>query len=203
MGITRLADAKAIEPRRRDGRKRLLDGARQLLAEKGYAGMELRDVAERGEAPRGSIYHHFPGGKAQLIKEATQYAGEFSAAGLTIALRDDDPVAAVTAFCNGWIKLLRRSDFSAGCPVVAAALEGDRTPGAREAAAEAFVRWEKLLSDAIATHTDSPERAQALATLIIASVEGAVVLARATRSTAPLERVAGEMETLLLDTVAR
>ena len=63
VGITRLADAKAIEPTRRDGRDRLLNGARRLLAEKGYAGMELRDVAERGKAPRGSIYHHFPGGK--------------------------------------------------------------------------------------------------------------------------------------------
>ena len=52
--------------KRRDGRALLLKGARQLLAEKGYAGMELRDVAERGKAPRGSIYHHFPGGKVQL-----------------------------------------------------------------------------------------------------------------------------------------
>jgi TetR/AcrR family transcriptional regulator, lmrAB and yxaGH operons repressor len=186
-----------------DSRQRMIESAAVVMRERGVEATSFSEVLARSGAPRGSIYHHFPGGKAQLIEEATQYAGEFSAAGLTIALRDDDPVAAVTAFCNGWIKLLRRSDFSAGCPVVAAALEGDRTPGAREAAAAAFVRWEKLLSDAIATHTDAPERAQALATLIIASVEGAVVLARATRSTAPLERVAGEMQKLLLDTVAR
>ena len=64
VGISRLADGQPPEPRRRDGRERLLDGAGRLLAEKGYAGMELRDVAERGNAPRGSIYHHFPGGKA-------------------------------------------------------------------------------------------------------------------------------------------
>ena len=75
VGITRIADAKAIEPKRRDGRERLLDGARRLLAEKGYAGMELRDVAERGEAPRGSIYHHFPGGKRQLAIEAAELEG--------------------------------------------------------------------------------------------------------------------------------
>ena len=66
---------KPIEPKRRDGRERLLDGARQLLAEKGYAGMELRDVAERGKAPRGSIYHHFPGGKSQLALEAAELEG--------------------------------------------------------------------------------------------------------------------------------
>ena len=75
VGITRLADARAIEPKARDGRERLLNGARKLLAEKGYAGMELRDVAARGQAPRGSIYHHFPGGKSQLAAAAAELEG--------------------------------------------------------------------------------------------------------------------------------
>ena len=56
VDIDRLREEK---PRTRDGRDRLLAGAGRLLAERGYAAMELRDVAERGKAPRGSIYHHF------------------------------------------------------------------------------------------------------------------------------------------------
>src|SRR4249920_845406 len=76
VGIARIADGEPKEGKRRDGRALLLKGARQLLAEKGYAGMELRDVAERGKAPRGSIYHHFPGGKAQLAREAAALEGE-------------------------------------------------------------------------------------------------------------------------------
>src|SRR5260370_1980911 len=75
VGISRLADSQPPEPKRRDGRERLLEGAGRLLAERGYAGMELRDVAERGDAPRGSIYHHFPGGKAQLAAEAAELDG--------------------------------------------------------------------------------------------------------------------------------
>src|SRR6478609_10478861 len=75
VGIARIADGEPVERKRRDGRALLLKGARQLLAEKGYAGMELRDVAERGEAPRGSIYHHFPGGKRQLAAEAAALEG--------------------------------------------------------------------------------------------------------------------------------
>ena len=67
---------KRSNRKRRDGRERLLNGARRLLAEKGYAGMELRDVAERGKAPRGSIYHHFPGGKRQLAIEAAELEGD-------------------------------------------------------------------------------------------------------------------------------
>src|SRR3954449_5398505 len=75
VGIVRIADREPVEARRRDGRALLLNGARQLLAEKGYAGMELRDVAERGKAPRGSIYHHFPGGKVELAREAAELEG--------------------------------------------------------------------------------------------------------------------------------
>jgi TetR/AcrR family transcriptional repressor of lmrAB and yxaGH operons len=184
-----------------DSRQKMIETAAVVMRERGVEATSLSEVLARSGAPRGSIYHHFPGGKAQLIEEATRYAGDFTAAGLVAALAEDDPGAAVAAFCAGWIKILRRSDFGAGCPVVAATLEGERTPGAREAAAAAFLRWESLLSDALATHTESRERARSLATLIIASVEGAVVLSRATRSIAPLERVAGEMRTLLAGVV--
>src|SRR3954453_16773643 len=75
VGIARIADGQPTESKRRDGRALLLNGARQLLAGKGYAGMELRGVAERGKAPRGSIYHHFPGGKTQLAREAAELEG--------------------------------------------------------------------------------------------------------------------------------
>src|SRR3978361_1420443 len=74
-GIGRIADGQPLERKRREGRALLLDGSRQLLAEKGYAGMELRDVAARGHAPRGSIYPHFPGGKTQLAVEAAELEG--------------------------------------------------------------------------------------------------------------------------------
>ena len=193
-----IVKAMTTEPR-----QRMIETAALLMRERGVEATSFSEVLARSGAPRGSIYHHFPAGKAQLIEEATRYAGDFTAAGLVAALGDDDPVAALSAFCAFWTKILRRSDFSAGCPVVAAALEGEHNPGAREAAATAFLRWESLLTDALSTHTESSERARSLATLIIASVEGAVVLSRATRSTGPLERVAREMETLLLDTVAR
>ncbi len=184
-----------------DSRQKMIETAAVVMRERGVEATSFSEVLARSGAPRGSIYHHFPGGKAQMIEDATRYAGDFTAAGLVDALAGDDPAAAVTAFCAGWIKMLRRSDFSAGCPVVAATLEGQRSPGAREAAATAFLRWETLLADALEAHTDSREHARSLATLIIAAVEGAVVLSRATRSTAPLERVAAEMQGLLAGVV--
>ncbi len=184
-------------------RQRMIVSAAVLMRERGVEATSFSEVLEHSGAPRGSIYHHFPGGKAQLIEEATRHAGDFTAAGLTRALAQDDPVAAIRRFAAMWQELLRDSDFGAGCPVVAASLEGERIPGAREAAAEAFGRWERQIAQALAPHGVAPARARALATLMVASIEGAVVLARAERSTAPLKRVATELERLFVDALQR
>jgi AcrR family transcriptional regulator len=175
-------------------RQRMIRSAAVLMRTRGVEATSFSEVLALAKAPRGSIYHHFPHGKAQLIEEATLYAGEFTALGLTAALAQDDAVAAVRAFAHGWDQILEESDFAAGCPVVAATLEGDRSPGAREAAALSFRRWEDLLTEGLERHIPSGERARSLATLVIAALEGAVVLARAERSTAPVERVARELE---------
>jgi AcrR family transcriptional regulator len=168
-----------------------------LMRKNGVEATSFSDVLGHSGAPRGSIYHHFPGGKAQLIEEATRYAGDFTAAGLAAALAEDDPVNSISAFVSGWAAVLRRSEFAAGCPVVAATLEGDRAPRARDAAGAAFGRWEEVLTDGLAPRVGERERARSLATLVIASIEGAVVLARAQRSTEPMERVAAELERVL------
>ena len=172
-----------------------------LMRKHGVEGTSFSEVIERSGAPRGSIYHHFPGGKAQLIEEATRYAADFTAAGLAAALAEKDPASAIRDFGHAWAATLRRSDFSAGCPIVAASLEGDRAPGIRDAAAGAFERWEDLLTDALGRHVGDPEGAREIATLVIAAVEGAVVLARAQRSAEPLERVASQLERLVLGAI--
>src|SRR5437763_3904554 len=109
----------------------MIKSTARLMRERGVEATSFADVVAHSGAPRGSIYHHFPGGKAQLIEEATRYAGDFTAAGLTRALAQDDPVAAIRRFAAMWRELLRDSDYGAGCPVVAASLEGERLPGAR------------------------------------------------------------------------
>lgn len=180
-----------------DARERMIRSAAILFRERGVHGTSFSDVLAHSAAPRGSIYHHFPGGKAQLAEEATRYAGEFIAGGLASGLAQEDPVAAIRDFAALWRDILERSDFTSGCPVVSATLEGERTPAARDAAGAAFRRWEELLTGAFAARGLAPERAASLATLAIAAIEGAIVLSRAQRSSAPLERVGDELETLV------
>jgi AcrR family transcriptional regulator len=179
----------------------MIESAALLMRERGVEATSFSEVLSHSGAPRGSIYHHFPAGKAQLVEEATRYAGDFIAAGLASALAEDDPVRAVHVFASTWRQVLRGSDFAAGCPVVAATLEGERAPRVREAAGAAFSRWQDLLATAIEDHGPSRNRARSLATLAIAAIEGAIVLARAQRSNVPLEHVTEELERLIADAI--
>lgn len=189
-------------PPQSDARVRMIQSAALLFRERGVRGTAFADVLEHSGAPRGSVYHHFPGGKQQLAEEATQFAGEFIAAGIVAALEDDDPIAAIDTFASSWIDVLRDSDYAAGCPIAAAALDGDEAPGARDLAGVAFKRWERLIADALVGQGVPRDRARSTATLAIAAIEGGIVLARAQRSAAPLRRVARELKTIAGATIA-
>jgi TetR/AcrR family transcriptional regulator, lmrAB and yxaGH operons repressor len=180
-----------------DPRERMIQSAAVLFRERGVDATSFSDVIAHSGAPRGSIYHHFPGGKAQLAEEATRYAGEFIAEGLAAALAQKDPARALRSFARHWREVLTGSDFTAGCSIVAATLEGDRLPAARDQAGSAFARWQDLLADALERQGVPPQRSRSLAALVISAIEGAVVLARAERSAVPLERVADELEALV------
>lgn len=187
VGITRLADAKAIEPKRRDGRERLLNGARRLLAEKGYAGMELRDVADRGDAPRGSIYHHFPGGKAQLAIEAAELEGDEIRGTIERSLDERGLKATLAMFGEVFRRRVRDHPERIGCPVAAAALARPEDPALAAAATAAFQSWEAPIAASLTREGVDPKSAANFAGLVISTIEGALLRTRAAGSDAPLD----------------
>ena len=63
-------------PRQSDARDRMIQSAALLFRERGIEGTAFADVLQRSGAPRGSVYHHFPGGKQQLAEEATRWASK-------------------------------------------------------------------------------------------------------------------------------
>jgi AcrR family transcriptional regulator len=187
VGITRLADAKVIEPKRRDGRKRLLNGARRLLAEKGYAGMELRDVAERGDAPRGSIYHHFPGGKLQLAIEATELEGVEIRDAIERSLAERGLGETLELFGDVFRSRVKNHPERLGCPVAAAALARPEDPALAAAATAAFAGWEAPIAAALKDEDVPAKDADAFAGLVVSTIEGALIRARAAGDQAPLD----------------
>src|SRR3954454_21218278 len=97
---------------RTDPRERMIESAVVLFRERGVHGTSFADVLEHSGAPRGSLYHWFPAGKAQLAEEATRYSGGVITAGLASALEEKDPATAVRAFARLYRDLLRGSDFA-------------------------------------------------------------------------------------------
>ena len=187
MGITRLGDARAAEPARRDGRERLLAGARRLLAEKGYAGMELRDVAARGQAPRGSIYHHFPGGKRQLAVEAAQAEGAEIRVAIERSLAERGLGETLTMFGEMFRRRVKDRPERLGCPVAAAAIARPEDPALAAAATEAFRSWEAPIAAALEAEGVAATDAASFAGLVVSTIEGALIRARAAGDEAPLD----------------
>src|SRR3954467_13893396 len=131
---------------RTDPRRRMIASTAQLLRAQGLTRTSFGDVLEHSGAPRGSIYHHFPGGKEQLIEEATRWAGEFITAWQREALESGGPLGALDAAAELWRTLLRESDFGGGCPLVAATVSGEAAVAAKAPAAELFRRLQHRIS---------------------------------------------------------
>jgi AcrR family transcriptional regulator len=184
-------------PRRSDARQKMIRSAALLFRERGIHGTSFSDVLAHSGAPRGSVYHHFRGGKTQLAEETIRWAGEFTIAGAVAALEEHDPVEAIGVFRRQWTKILRGSDFAAGCPIVAAAVEGDREPTVRDVAGEVFADWQKTVAQSFRKRGLPASRARSLATLLLAAIEGGIILSRAERSVRPLERVTAELENVM------
>ena len=160
-------------------------------------------MIEVTDAPRGSIYHHFPGGKAQLAGEAVDYVGALARERSPESLADGDPIAALRGFVELWRADFERSGYRAGCPIAAVAVEShDEAPQLLDSAAAAFGRWREAFSNGLRTSGLPADRADRLAALVVAAVEGAIVLSRAQRDPAPLLDVAAELELAIEDALA-
>jgi AcrR family transcriptional regulator len=191
--------AAATKPTNKRGSTRynMLLSAAEVLRERGAAGVTIDEVLTRSGAPRGSVYYHFPDGRNQLLTEALQFAGDKITSLIDDAV-DRGGISLVHEFVDFWGRTLAGSEFTAGCPVVAAAIgSADDDPALTTVAGEIFARWRTALTRAfVADGFDEPD-AGSLAVTCIAALEGAVVLCRSTRNAGPLRDVADQMEFLI------
>ncbi|NUS45224.1 MAG: TetR/AcrR family transcriptional regulator [Mycobacteriaceae bacterium] len=169
-----------------------------MIRRRGLTATSVRELAKHADAPLGSTYHYFPGGKAQLAAEAIAYSGNATAAILAREL-ERGPLDGLRSFLIMWRKIVVDTDFRAGCPVLAVSVEAvpeaDGPP--RAAAAAAFAQWTGLLAGSLCDHGAERAAAERTATLIVAAVEGSIAMCRAHRSTDPLDRIADSLEVLV------
>ncbi len=169
----------------------MIEGATQLLARRGLQATSFAEVLEHTGAPRGSVYHHFPEGKDQMVGEAVDLAGAFligsldkRAGGSTLAITEH--------FLAIWRGVLTQSKCASGCAVLAVAVATD-SPELLSHAAEVFRRWRGRLAELLEQGGLAKKDALRFATVLIASAEGAVVMSRAEQDIEPFETVARQL----------
>jgi AcrR family transcriptional regulator len=176
----------------------MIDSAVALLRERGAAGVTVESVLAHSGAPRGSVYHHFPGGRNELILAAARRAGDHIVAMIDESVADNDPYPALDRFVQFWKHALTTTDYLAGCPIVALTVDSHQdTPEAAELVRDIFTRWHLSLQNLLAAHGFAAARARRLATLVVSAIEGAVILCRAHRNAGPLDDVLTEITSLL------
>ena len=180
-------------------RHRLLDAMARLMQRQGFAATGLQQVLRESGAPKGSLYHHFPGGKEQLAAEAVTLSGQRVAGAIRATLQYiDDPGDVARAIAGALGRQLIDSNYVAGCPIATVALEIPPNAGAIIAAVgEAFASWEILLAERLVGHGRTPEAAARLASFAMSAIEGALLLSRAHRNIEPLTIAADELAELL------
>lgn len=171
-----------------DTRARMIEAAVGALRQHGVAGMSFTEVLRESGAARGAIYHHFPGGKTQLVAEAAEQNGRDVRAAFA-GLPAGDPAAVVEAFLELVRPVVEESARGCGCAVAAATL-GDEGDGAlREVAGAAFAGWTDQLAETLGAAGLDAARARDVATTLVTLLEGAQVLCRAAGDVEPFERV--------------
>lgn len=175
-------------------RERIIDTSAELFRLQGYNATGVKQIVTQAQAPFGSVYHHFPGGKQQLGAEAIRSSGAIYAK-LIPAILDTapDPVTGVRNFFMGAAAHLVETDYADACPIATVALETSSTSEImRTACNDVFESWIEAGAQRYIDAGIDQGRARELAVAFFAALEGAFILSRASRSIEPM-RIAGEL----------
>ena len=178
-------------------RKKLVDTTAALLRRQGYHATGLSTIVEESGAPRGSLYFYFPGGKDELARAALEASGEEWRARIEFAIAGARDVStAIDQIVQLLGDDLEASGWDNGCPVAAVALETTSGP-LRETVAEHYATWQTTIAVTLVERfgVARPIAAQ-LATVALAAIEGALLLARVHRSRQPLVTVGNALRAM-------
>lgn len=170
-----------------------------LFRVQGYHATGLNQILHESNAPKGSLYFHFPGGKEELAIAAIRAAGAVESQTMEAILTSKTTVAdAIRALILFLADGLHSSHFRRGCPVSTVAMEAAVTHDSlRQTCHQIYREWFSLIQKRLQTGGFSADLAETWAMLILASIEGALLLSRTQQSTKPLEAIADHLGNLL------
>jgi AcrR family transcriptional regulator len=164
----------------------MISAAQRLRSVEGLEGTTFATVLTASGSPRGSVYYHFPDGKSQMIREAVAGVGSRVETSI-LEMEAASPMQVVRDFSAPWREILTSSDFEAGCAVAAV------VPGDPQTSDEIFHRWHEALTEKFEHCGLAQASAAGLTSTVLAAIEGALVLARASRSTEEFDQVVSDL----------
>jgi TetR/AcrR family transcriptional repressor of lmrAB and yxaGH operons len=182
-----------------DTRSRLIRTTSRLLRKQGYAATGLNQVMAEAEAPKGSMYFHFPGGKEELAAAALDLFSERVRARMAERLAEAESVeAAVATLFDDQIAWMERTEYRDGCAVAAVALDsaGDH-PALADATARGLALWLDLFVSALEAEGRPRHEAERLGSLIVVALEGIAVLGKGMQSTDAIAAARDALRVLL------
>jgi AcrR family transcriptional regulator len=179
-------------------RSRILFAAMELFWEKGYQSTSIADLLKRAGLHSGSLYHVFPGKQDVLLAVLDLYHDGIDAMLLTPVWKDiADPVERVFALLAKYRELIVQTECTYGCPIGSLALElHEPDPPVRSRLMANFSAWvaaiERCLVDAGPRLPHRLDR-RALASFVLTTMEGGVMLARTYRDVALFDTAVGQL----------
>lgn len=166
-------------------KEKIVRSAVRLFREKGYAGTGLAEILELSGAPKGSLYHYFPGGKDELTIAAVESAGEVVASTLkTLAAESQSPQEFVQHYCHllaGWMEA---SNYKAGCPIATVILETvPKSVELTQACQAVYESWTTIIASVYLNAGHSETESFKKAKQIMALIQGRLLLTRLYQST--------------------
>jgi AcrR family transcriptional regulator len=171
-------------------RDRIVRSAAALVRERGVHGVGLRQIVAHADGPRGSLQRYFPGGKTQLITEALNLAGAKVLDDTDSALTEAaTPADAIDAIFAPWRQVLVESNFTMGCPLAATVVDAAGDDRLRQEARALLDQWRDSVHAALIKFGVQESTAEDDASVLLAALEGALILSRANQSIQPLDTV--------------
>lgn len=170
-------------------KERILDTTAELFRRQGYNGTGLKQIVAEANAPFGSLYHFFPGGKEHLGAEVIRSSGLMYQE-LVIGIIDSAPdiITGLQRAFDGAAAVLEATDYADACPIATVALEVASTNDTlRQATADVFDGWIEAGAERFADAGISRKRARELTMHFIMALEGAFLLCRAKKDIEPMK----------------
>ena len=180
-------------------RARIIATTVELMEAQGYHATGLNQILQQSAAPKGSLYHHFPGGKEELAAEAISAAGQALTNHLDAIIMESADFGMVLSLLTSFFReRLQTSEFQKGCPLATVTLEiAAISDPVQNACRAVYHTWQARIEHLLIASGCEPARAPARALFALSAIEGALLLCRAERSTRPLEQVVEELRLLL------